>query len=208
MIRVAIADDHPFIRRGLRETLEEAAGIEVVAEYADGAVALDGVRSDPVDVLVTDLTMPGVGGLELASRLKAEGSGVAVLVLSIHPEGEVAFQALQAGAMGYVEKAEAPERVVEAVRTVAAGRLHVGAEQAEMLARSALGHASPEPELSPRELQVVRGIAAGTPRAEIAAALAVSPVTVSTYRGRALRKLGISSDADLARYAVKNGLVE
>ena len=211
-IRVFLADDHPFVRRGVRETLEER-GVVVVAEASSGEEALAWLRSQEcgVDVLVTDISMPGIGGLELVSRLAAERPGLPVLVLSTHPARELGLHVLEAGGAGYVEKREAPKLLTEAVKRVAGGNRYIGPELGELLAKRALGLASGSSEaseLSLRETQVVRAIAGGKTRAEICKALALSASAVSTYRRRALDKLQLATDADLALYASSRGMVE
>ena len=208
MIRVLLADDHPFVRRGVRETLTEAGGIEVVAEAEDGAEALELVRAREIgiDVVVADISMPRLDGLELLDLLHAELPSLPVLVLSTHPSRELGIQVLQAGARGYVEKRDAPERLVGAVRRVAAGGRVVGPELADELA-SQLMEGGP-PRLSVREVEVVRAIAQGQTRSQIAASLSLSSSAVSTYRRRALAKLQLDTDAQLGRYALVHGLVE
>lgn len=214
-IRVVLADDHPMVRRGLRETLQEAGDVEVCGEAENGArslEALDALATSgrPADVLVTDLTMPEVDGLELLARARHAYPELAVLVLSIHLEAELGLTVLQAGAAGYLEKRTAPDMIVEAVRQAAAGERYLSAGLAARLAEAALsGRAPGAPDvLSPRELQVVRAIASGQSRAETMDALALSASALSTYRRRALDKLGLDSDAELARYAADHGLVE
>ena len=216
-IRVLLADDHALVRRGVRETLEEAVGegrrIEVVAEAGDGAEALEAMRAlgDGVDVVVADLSMPGMGGLELISLLHAEAPTVRVLVLSTHGAREVGVQVLDAGGAGYVEKAEAPEQVARAVRRVAEGKRVIGPALAEALADRALGGgdaAEGSVTLAPRELQVVRAMIAGQSPTEIAQALSISPSTVSSHRARAMAKAGVTTDAALAARAIREGWVE
>lgn len=206
-IRVLLADDHPFVRRGVRETIDESGAGHVVAEAEDGEGALRLVRElgDGVDVVVVDLSMPGVGGLEVVSRLQAERPGLPVLVLSMHPIEGAAVQALEAGAMGYLTKRDAPDHVVGAIQRVAAGRRYLTAELAEALAARALGDRAGAA-LSFRELQVVRAVAEGLTRAETAERLGIAATTVSAYKGRAKEKIGVATDADLVRYAVDRGL--
>ena len=209
--RVVLADDHPMLRRGLRETLVDA-GILVVAEAGSGPDALAAIRAiyaadGAVDVLVTDLTMPEFGGLELLSRVHAEIPTVAVMILSVHPELEVARTAFKAGALGYVEKRVAADCLVEAVERVAAGERYMSGELGAHLAEVALV-GDPTTALSLRELQVVRAVADGATRDEIARALGVTPATVTTFKRRAAGKLNVRTDAEMARYAIAFGLVE
>ena len=211
-IRVLLADDHPLVRRGVREVLEEAGAV-VVAEAGTGEEALDWLRGpgNAADVMVTDISMPGIGGLELMSRLAAEQPDLPVLVLSTHPARELGLHVLEAGGAGYVEKREAPTRLAEAVERVAAGGRFIGPELGEMLANRALSQSTDgagPTGLSLREMQVVQAIAGGKTRPQICDSLALSASAVSTYRRRALDKLGLATDADLALYASSHDLVE
>lgn len=208
MIRVLLADDHPFVRRGVRETLEDA-GIVVVAEAGDGDEALRLVRAlgDRVDIAVVDLSMPGPGGLEVVSRLVSEKKGFPVLVLSMLPTEGTGVQAMEAGAMGYLSKRDAPDQIVDAVRIVATGRRYVSDALAETIAERAFGGPLGAT-LSVRELQVVRAVAGGLNRAKTASLLGLAPTTISAYKARAKEKVGVVSDAELVRYAVRNGLAD
>lgn len=213
MIRVLVADDHAVVRRGLVQILTEAPGIDVAAEAADGLDTLARVRAGaggrPFDVAVVDLSMPGPSGLETLKALRAEHPRLAVLILSAHPESQYAVRAMKAGAAGYLTKEAAPDELVAAVRRAAAGGRYVSPGVADALL-GALGDAAEAPHaaLSDREFDVMRRLAAGEAVGAVAESLALSVKTVSTYRTRVLAKLGLGSNAELARYAVEHGLIE
>ena len=209
MIRVLLCDDHALIRRGIRDTLSESPEIEVVGEAGDYAELRTLLRQHLCDVLLLDINLPGRSGLDALQALKDEGSHIRVLVLSMYPEDQYAIRVLRAGAYGYVHKAGDPGLIVDAVRTVAKGRKYVTPEIAQMLVQSLT---EPEGEqahdrLSDRELQTLQLIASGKRLSDIAEALMLSPKTVSVYRARVLEKLGMSNNAELTVYAIRQGLV-
>lgn len=209
MIRVVVADDHPIVREGLRRILDREDGIEVVAE-ADRGDALPALaREQHADVVVLDIGMPGPEFLELIPQILAARSEARILVLSGHPEEAYAVHALRAGAAGYLNKADATSRLVEAVRTVHGGRRYVSAALAEGLALQAARPESalPHLRLSRRELEVLRHLAVGLSQKQIAAQLRVDAKTISTYRSRILSKLRLRTNADLVRYALEHRLV-
>ncbi len=210
MVRVLIADDHPFILKGLRQTLSETMDLEVAAEAQSGEEVLCQVQTETPDVVVLDLTMPGGDGMDVLQRLRTERPGLPVLILSMHQEDQYALRMLKAGAAGYITKAQAPRTVVEAIRKVAQGGRYVSPHMAEELA-ACLGTGSEKPpheSLSEREFQVLRRIAGCQMTGEIAEALSVSPKTVCTYRARILQKLGLRNDVEIAHYALRHKLVE
>ena len=209
MIQVLLCDDHALIRRGIRDTLQEADDIHVGGEAGGYAEVRELLRTRPCDVLVLDLQMPGRGGLDVLASLRETGSPVKVLVVSMFPEDQYAIRCLRAGAQGYVNKAGDPAELIAAVRTVAQGRKYVTPEVAQMLADSV---ARPTPEaahatLSERELQTLLKIASGKRLSDIAEELMLSPKTVSVYRARVLEKLGLANNAELTVYAIRNNLV-
>ncbi len=210
MIRVVLVDDHALIRRGLRETLGEAGGIEVVGEAGDYGALRELFRSVEFDVLVIDVNLPGRSGIEVLSSLLAEGREVRALVLSQYPEDQYGIRALKSGAMGYLNKASDPQQIVAAVRTVASGRKFLTPEIAQALAETLAGRSDgpAHEKLSDREMQTLMRIASGQKLSEIAEALVLSPKTVSVYRARVLEKLGLNTNADVAAYAVRHGLIE
>ena len=217
MIRVILCDDHALIRRGIRDTLSDAADIEVVGEAGDyGELRAlmrtlshaDDAKGGP-DVLVLDINLPGRSGLDVLHALKDEGATVKVLIVSMYPEDQYAIRALRAGAHGYVNKGGDPQLLVQAVRTVAQGRKYVTPEIAQMLVEnlSTPTTSQPHEKLSDRELQTLVMIASGKRLSDIATDLVLSPKTVSVYRARVLEKLQLANNSELTVYAIRNGLV-
>lgn len=219
MIQVILCDDHALIRRGIRDTLADAADIQVVGEAGDYgelralmrglATGGEGGHGTRCDVLVLDINLPGRSGLDVMHVLKDEGSPVKVLVVSMYPEDQYAIRALRAGAYGYVNKGGDPQLIVQAVRTVAQGRKYVTPEIAQMLVESLTTPVAENAhdKLSDRELQTLVMIASGKRLADIAEELTLSPKTVSVYRARVLEKLGLQNNSELTVYAIRNGLV-
>lgn len=210
MIRVLIVDDHPLVREGLRQVLAVTADIVLAGEAADGEEGLEQIRRQRWDAVLLDLSLPGMSGLELLAEIKEREPHPPVLVLSMHAERHTVVHALKAGAAGYVTKDSAALSVVAAIRKVASGGRYLTPSLAETLVGELQqrGERHPHEELSQRELEVVRLIASGSGIKEIAAALALGETTVSTYRSRALEKLGLSGNADLVRYAIESGLLD
>lgn len=210
MIKILIADDHPVVRKGLREIIEETSDMEVTDEASNGQEVLAKVFKKDFDVVLLDISMPGRSGLDILKELKSQLPKIAVLVLSIHPEEQYAVQVLKAGAAGYLTKKSAPEELVTALRKVSTGGKYVSPSLAEKLA-SALEtgiEKPPHETLSAREYEVMRKIASGKTVTEIARELFLSPKTISTYRTRILEKMGMKNNAELIRYAIKNRLVD
>jgi len=211
MIKVLLADDHSIVREGLRRIVEESGDLEVVAEAADGREALKQVAELAPDVAVVDISMPGIDGLEVVSRLKDTHPGLPVLILTMHEEAQYIVRAIEAGAMGYLTKQSAPEQLVTAIRRVYSGQRYITDDATEALAlRIARGTRDKTPldSLSMRELQVLRRLAMGHTNREIAQAYSLSIKTVDTYRARLLKKLDLRNNAELIRFAIQNSLIE
>lgn len=209
MTSVFVCDDHAILRRGLVQILSGTQDIKVIGEAADYAELRRKLEAAQPDVLVIDIEMPGRDGIEAIGLLRRQWPRMAALVLSIHAEDPYAVRALKAGAAGYLNKASAPEQLVEAVRQVAQGRKYLSPAASEALARAVSGEAVeaiPE-DLSEREFQVMKMIANGRKLSEIAAALSLSPKTVSVYRARVLSKLGLANNVELAHFAARRGLL-
>jgi DNA-binding NarL/FixJ family response regulator len=185
-----------------------SADIRVAGEADSGESLLREIRKTNYDVVVMDMSMPGMGGLEALQRIKAVRPRLPVLILSIHPEDQLASRTLKAGASGYLNKASIPEELIRAIRQVMAGRKYVSAEYAAKLAAGlgSDGAQSPRHRLSDREFQVFCSIVNGKPLTEIASDLGLSIKTIGTYRTRILEKMGLSTNAALVAYAVKNDL--
>ncbi|TAL09150.1 MAG: response regulator transcription factor [Nitrospirae bacterium] len=207
--RVLVADDHPVVRQGIKQILQDAHDIAVGGEAKDGDEVLKRVRSGGWDGLVLDLSMPARNGLDLLQQIKRETPKLPVLILSMHAEDQFAVRLLRAGASGYVAKESAPEELVKAVRKVCSGGKYISPSLAEMLADN-LEHPSskaPHDILSDREHQVLLMIGAGSSIKEIGEELRLSVKTVSTYRTRILQKMGLRTNAQLIRYAIREKLV-
>jgi DNA-binding NarL/FixJ family response regulator len=210
MIRVVIADDHQILREGLKQLLQGAGDLDVVAEAADGHQVLDRIRSLDIDVLLLDMSMPGKSGIDLIRQVKAERPKLRILVLSMHEEHQYAVRAIRAGASGYLTKESASSQLVAAIRRVAGGGAFISAEVAEHLAHDAMPHAADRPlhsTLSDREYQVFTRLVGGESVSQIALALHLSAKTISTHKARLMEKLHVASNADLVHYALKHRLV-
>lgn len=209
-MRILISDDHAVVRRGLKEILAEEFHNARFGEAESGAETIQQVRQGDWDVLILDISMPDRSGLEVLKDVKAVRPKLPVLVLSVHPEDQYAVRTLRAGAAGYLTKETAPEKLVEAVNKAVSGGQYVSVTLAERLAdglrkgRDGLPHET----LSDREYEVVCMMASGKLVSEIADELSLSVKTVSTYRTRALEKMGIKSNAAVMRYAIDHKLVD
>jgi DNA-binding NarL/FixJ family response regulator len=210
MIRLVIVDDHAIVRRGMRQLVAEAGDMEVVGEAADYGELAALLRTCECDVLLLDIAIPGKNGIDILKALRERYPRIRVLVLSMYPEDQYGMRSLRAGAAGYLTKGSAPEKLLEAIRQVAAGRRFITPQFAETLAASVAepDARAPHELLSDREFQTLRLIASGRKLSEVASDLSLSPKTVSVYRARVLEKLKLRTNAELTRYAVQNGLVE
>jgi DNA-binding NarL/FixJ family response regulator len=209
-MRILIADDHPIFRAGLKETLAKESDVDFVGEADTGHKALELARKQRWDAVVLDITMPGKGGLEVLQELHRERPKLPVLVLSAHPEDQLALRLLKAGAAGYLTKDKAPEVLLSALRKVVHGRKYVSESLAE-IAVLKLTSETTKPlheTLSDREYEVMRMIASGKTIKEIAKELFLSVRTVSTYRARMLEKMDMKTNAELIRYALQNKLID
>jgi len=208
-MRILIADDHAVVRRGLKEILASEPDMDVVGEAKNGDEALELVRKLEWDVAILDFSMPGRSGVELIKEIKRRHPDRPVLVLSMLPEEAHAAQVFKAGGAGYINKESAGEELTAAIRKVANGGKYVSANFAEKLATDlAPGAEKPLHEsLSDREYRVMWLLASGKQINQIAAEMFLSPSTVSTYRARILKKLKLTDNAALVRYAVKHQLI-
>ena len=210
MIRVAIIDDHPMVRAGLKQFLEDQIDISVVAEASNGRQALDIVRNGGVDVMVMDIAMPDQSGVDALIAIRARNTDLPVLILSGFAELHYATTLLRQGANGYLNKDCDPQDIVSAIRTVARGRKYITPAVAELLAdglNQGNDKAAHE-NLSDRELQVFLRLAKGEAIGHMAIAMSLSVKTVSTYRSRVMEKMNLASNSDLTYYALKNGLMQ
>jgi two-component system, NarL family, invasion response regulator UvrY len=209
MIRILIADDYAVVRRGLRQIMTEEADMTVVGEAATAEEMLAFLRTQPCDVVVTDISLPGRSGLDVLGEIRQEYPHLPVLVLSAHPEDQYGSRVLKLGASGYLTMDTTPAELVEAIRKVTTGGKYVSPSLAERLAFDLMTDTSgpPHASLSKREFQVLCLIASGKSLTDIADELVLSAKTVSTYRMRILEKMAMKKTADLMHYAITNGLV-
>jgi len=210
-IKTIVVDDHAIVRRGIVQILTEHPDLALVAEAGDYAeLRAELKKHSDLDLLVMDVGLPGKNGIDILKVLRDEYPRLRVLIVSMYPEDQYAVRAFRAGASGYLNKASAPEKLIEAVNQVVAGRKYVTPEIAHALIENlnAPDDGPVHDRLSDREFQTLKLIASGKRLSDIAEALALSPKTVSVYRARVLEKMGLSNNAELTHYAIKHGLVE
>ncbi len=204
MIRILIADDHKIVRDGLKRILAAQEDMVVTAEAASGDEAFTLVKKNDHDVVLLDMSMPGLSGMDLIKRLRIEKPKLRILVLSMHGEQQYAARALKAGASGYLNKDSAAEMLVGAIRKIAAGGVHIGdAAAASLMAADKAPHEA----LSDREFEVLRLLVEGLGPTEIGEKLHLSVKTVSTHKTRILEKLNVGSTAELVRFALEHKLL-
>ncbi len=210
MKRILIADDHAIFRHGLRQILEENPELSVIGEAGSGQEVIDQVWKLECDLLLLDISMPGMNGLEVLKQLKSQKPKLKVLVLSMYPEEQYAIRALKAGASGYITKVSASEELMEAIRKVSMGGKYVSASLAEKLLLDLESDADrpPHEALSDREYQVLCMIASGKTVSDIAEELSLSVKTVSTHRVRILEKMKMKNNAELTNYTIKHKLID
>ena len=209
MIKVLIADDHPIVRAGLKQVIEKSPDMRVGGEALDGQEVLDKVSDEEWDVLILDFSMPGKSGLDVIKELRRQRPGLPILVLSMHPESELAPRLLKAGVSGYLMKESATKELVNAIRKIHAGGRYVSPALGEKLAADLSGERGRQGHelLSDREYQVLICIAAGKTAQEIALELSLSVKTIRTYRDRVMEKLSLKNDVELSRYTHEHRLV-
>jgi len=211
-VRLIVVDDHAIVRRGIVQVLSEHPDVQIVAEAHDYAsLRVELKKHGEPDVLVMDVGLPGKNGIDILKALREDHPRLKVLKVSMYPEDQYAVRAFRAGAFGYLNKASAPEKLLEALSQVIAGKKYVTPEIAQALIENLSAPedgGSPHEKLSDREFQTLKMIASGQRLADIADALALSPKTVSVYRARILEKMGMSNNAELTHYAIKHGLVD
>lgn len=210
MIKLLLVDDHDLVRSGLRRLLEEEPDFQIMGEAGTGEEALKQVREQSPDVVLMDINMPGMGGLEATRRLLGANPKLKIIAISMYAEEPYPSRLLEAGAAGYLSKESAAEEVVSAVRQVAAGKSYVAPSIASRLAVALIkgSRGSPFDSLSQREMQVVLMVTQGQSTKVISDSLCLSPKTVSTYRYRVFEKLDVSNDVELTRLAMRYGLLD
>jgi len=210
MVRVMIADDHPLIREGLKESLKPETDLMIVAEARDGKEVLDLAEQEQLDVIIMDLSMPVLNGFEVLGKLKSRQRKVPILILSFHADSHYAIRSIRSGASGYITKESPPEELVYAVRKVAGGGKYITPALADKIAVEIIDPEGrpPHDSLSNREYQIMCMIAAGESVKGIAEKLYLSFHTVNTYRNRIFEKLNIKTNIELTHYALKYHLIE
>jgi two-component system invasion response regulator UvrY len=211
MVSLLLVDDHALFRSGMRSILDARDDMQVIGEADTGEAAVEMVRRSAPDVVLMDIHMPGIGGIEATRRILRQAPHTKVIALTALDDEPFPSKLLDAGAVGYITKGCPAEELVEAIQRVMAGEHYLSADVAQKLSLSALvnkGQASPLGRLSPREMQVMMMIAQGKTTQQISDALFLSPKTVSTYRTRLFEKLGVSNDVELTHFALRHGVVE
>jgi DNA-binding NarL/FixJ family response regulator len=210
MINILIADDHPIVRKGLRLTIAEQSDMKVVCEAANGLEVLELLKKNTVEVVILDISMPGLSGLEVLFQIKNLYPSIVVLILSVLSEEVYATRALRVGSNGFVHKETIPEELIRAIRKVAQGGLYVSSTLAEKFAGDVKNPTVKflHENLSFREFQIMCLISAGKTATEIANTLCISVKTVSTYRARILEKMDMNNNSELTNYCIKEGLIE
>lgn len=207
MSRILVVDDHAIVRSGIRRLLAELPGLDL-REAANGETALESVRGGPFELVILDLNLPGLGGLELLRRILKVNSKVPVLVFSLHTEAIYANRAMEAGARGFVSKNAAPEEFIAAVKTILAGGTVIEADIANEIATQEIGENAYLRPLTQRDLEILRLLAAGNSLTQISEALGIAYKTVANTLSRIKEKLGVTHTADLIRIAISRGLAD
>ncbi|SHH19319.1 UvrY/SirA/GacA family response regulator transcription factor [Ferrimonas marina] len=209
MINVFLVDDHALVRTGIRRILEDERGIKVVGEAEDGDQAVSWCRKNLVDVVVMDMSMPGIGGLEATRKILHFNPDAKVIILTVHTEEPIPSRVMSAGAAGFLTKNAPPANMVQAIRAVASGQRYIDPVIAQQMAlRPFNPEKNPFDDLSDRELQITMMVTNGQKVSDIAEQLNISPKTVNAYRYRLFEKLKISGDVELTRLAIRYGMLD
>ena len=210
MINVMLVDDHDLVRKGIRRLLDDTQGIKVVAEATDGEQAISQVRKQKPDVILMDISMPGIGGLEATRKITQGAPGMKVIAVTIHDDAPFPARLLEAGAAGYITKGCDIDEIIVAIQSVYSGNQYITPAVAQKLALSLVNKRGKSllEELTQREVQVMLMVVKGESNREISEKLCLSPKTTSTYRGRLFDKLGVDNDVELTRFAIRHGLIK
>ncbi|KMV28662.1 UvrY/SirA/GacA family response regulator transcription factor [Photobacterium swingsii] len=210
MINVFLVDDHELVRTGIRRLLEDVRGIKVVGEADSGEEAVKWCRSEHADIILMDMNMPGIGGLEATRKILRFNPDVKIIVLTIHTENPFPTKVMQAGGSGYLTKGAGPDEMINAIRMVNSGQRYISPEIAQQMALSQFASDAENPfkDLSERELQIMMMITKGQKVTDISEQLSLSPKTVNSYRYRLFNKLDISGDVELTHLAIRHGMLD
>jgi two-component system invasion response regulator UvrY len=209
LIKLLVADDHAIVRKGIEQIIAETDDIIVAGEAGNGQEVMEKVRKNAYDLVLLDVSMPGKDGLEILKELRKHWPKLVILMVSMYPEEQYAVRALRSGASGYLTKESAADELIAAIRKVSSGGKYVSVSLAEKLAVKLGNHSdkSPHERLSDREFRIMCMIASGKTPTEIAHDLVLSIKTISTYRTRLLKKMGMKTNAEVTRYAIENKLI-
>jgi two-component system response regulator NreC len=213
-IRLLLVDDHEIVRTGISMLLESETGMNIIGQASTGLQALEMASQLQPDVVIMDITLPDISGIEVTRRLKAQHPGIAVVALTIHEDQQYFFEMLQAGADGYVPKRAASEDLIKAIRAAFSGEVFIYPSLAKVLVTDFLTQAAEEKTkesvngITAREQEVLEMLAAGKTNEEIAVVLSISKHTVARHRENLMRKLGLHSRSELVKYAIRKGLIE
>nr|WP_321238685.1 UvrY/SirA/GacA family response regulator transcription factor [uncultured Tolumonas sp.] len=211
MISVFLVDDHELVRTGIRRILEDVRGLRVVGEAVSGEQAVQWCRDNQSDVILMDMNMPGIGGLEATKKILRFNPDTKIIVLTVQTETPFPLKVMQAGASGYLTKCSAPDDMIQAIRAVNAGQRYISPEIAQQIALSQVTTSTTEnpfKTLSDREMQITMMITKGNKVQDIAESLNLSPKTVNSYRYRLFEKLNINGDVELTRMAIRYGILD
>jgi two-component system response regulator NreC len=212
-IRLLLVDDHAVVRSGLKMLLENERDVEIIGEASSAAEAIEAATRLKPDVILMDIGLPDLSGIDATREIKKRASDVAIVALTIHEDEEYFFKMLESGASGYVPKRAAPEELLTAIRAAATGQVYLYPSLAKLLVRDFLdgGRATGQQttsDLTDREQEVLTYLAEGASNEEIAASLVISPKTVARHRENIMRKLNLHSRAELVRYAIRKGIIK
>ena len=210
MINILLVDDHELVRTGISRIIDDVRGMKVIGEAASGEDAVKWCRNNHPDVVLMDINMPGIGGLDAMHRILRLNEDIKIIMLTMHTENPFPSKVMQAGAAGYLSKAAAPDEVLAAIRVVNSGQRYLAPEIAQQMALSQLSPVSDDPfsVLSERELQIMMMITKGQRVVDISEQLSLSPKTINSYRYRLFDKLGVNGDVELTHLAIRYGMLD
>ncbi|WP_028865231.1 UvrY/SirA/GacA family response regulator transcription factor [Psychromonas aquimarina] len=210
MINILLVDDHELVRTGISRIIDDVRGMKVIGEAESGEEAVKWCRSNDPDVVLMDINMPGIGGLDAMHRILRINEDIKIIMLTMHTENPFPSKVMQAGAAGYLSKSAAPDEVLNAIRAVNSGQRYLAPEIAQQMALSQISPAAEDPfsVLSERELQIMMMITKGQRVVDISEQLHLSPKTINSYRYRLFDKLGVNGDVELTHLAIRYGMLD